>query len=328
MNELQKPYVSVIDPITTALQRVKLILFNPFEIGKWFIIGFCAWLANGTGVFTNLCEVIADLCKLFANSGEFVRHHLQVIIIAAAIAMFVVLTIGVVCLWLSSRSRFMFLHCVAENKAEVKVPWHKYRRQGNSLFLFRVAMMFIGLFCFGLLIGGGIVLGIAFGRGGSPGPVILIVAVGILLLIPLAMIFGVIGKFLNDFVVPIMYLGECTCMAGWSKFGSILSVNKWRFTLYVLFQIVVGMVIVTIALSIACIACCPLACLVLLAMIPVVGVPFALVLQYIFAVILLPLGVFERSYSLYYPGQYGPEFDVFGRSQDEAAPDEFGPAVV
>lgn len=328
MNELQRPYVSVIDPITTAIERVKLILFDPFKIEKWFIIGFCAWLANGTGVFTSLCEVIADLCKVLANSGEFLRQHLQAIIIAAVIAAFVLSVIGVVCLWLSSRGRFIFLHCVAENKAQVKVPWRQYRAQGNSLFLFRLALMFIGLFCFGLLIGSGIVLGVVFGRGDNPGPIILIVVVLIFLLIPLMIVFGVIGKFLNDFVVPTMYLSKCTCMAGWSKFGLILSTNKWRFTLYILFQILLGTVLVTIAVSIACIACCPLACLVLLAAIPVLGVPFALVLQYIFAVILLPFSVFQRSYSLYYLGQYGPEFDVFARAQDEAAPDELGPAVV
>jgi len=37
--------LSVIDPIGRALDRVKLLLFQPFDLGKWFAIGFCAWLA-------------------------------------------------------------------------------------------------------------------------------------------------------------------------------------------------------------------------------------------------------------------------------------------
>ena len=42
----QRPsIVSVIDPIGQAFEKVKTILFRPFELGKWFIIGFCAWLA-------------------------------------------------------------------------------------------------------------------------------------------------------------------------------------------------------------------------------------------------------------------------------------------
>ena len=45
-------HVSVIDPIGPAFEKVKTILFRPFDLGKWFIIGFCAWLARlGEGGF-------------------------------------------------------------------------------------------------------------------------------------------------------------------------------------------------------------------------------------------------------------------------------------
>ena len=27
------------------MERVKQMLFRPFDLGKWFVIGFCAWLA-------------------------------------------------------------------------------------------------------------------------------------------------------------------------------------------------------------------------------------------------------------------------------------------
>jgi len=317
MNELQRPHVSVIDPIGTAIERVKLILFNPFEIEKWFVIGFCAWLAflgEGGGLGGGGGGGPSGGGGHPGDFKGFVAEHLAIIITVVVVILVIGFTIGIVLTWLSSRGRFMFLHCVAKNKAEVKVPWRQYRTQGNSLFLFRVALMFIGLFCFGILIAGGIVLGIVFGRGGSPGPIILIVAVFILLLIPLAIIFGVIGKFLKDFVVPIMYVNNSTCMEGWSRFRSVLSANKGRFALYILFQIVIGMAIGAIVLAAVLVTCCCAAC--------ILGIP------YIGTVLMLPILVFKRSYSLYYLGQYGPEFDVFARAQDEAAPDEFGPAAV
>ena len=315
MNELQRPYVSVIDPINTAIERVKLILFNPFEIEKWFIIGFCAWLAflgeggggGGGGGPSGGGGHPGDF-------GDFIAEYLAIIIIVVVVILVIGFAIGIVLTWLSSRGRFMFLHCVAENKAQVKFPWRQYRKQGNSLFLFRVALMFIGLFCFGLLIGGGIVLGVIFGRGHNPGPIILIVAVFILLLIPLAIIFGVIGKFLKDFVVPIMYVNNSTCMEGWRRFRLLLSGNKGRFALYILFQIVISMAIGAIVMAVILVTCCCAAC--------ILGIP------YIGTVLMLPILVFQRSYSLYYLGQYGPEFDVFARVQDEAAPDEFGPAAL
>jgi len=309
MNDLQRPHVSVIDPITTAIQRVKLILFNPFEIEKWFIIGFCAWLAllgegGGGGAGGGGPSGGGGHSGDF---GEFIAEHLAVIIIVAVVILVIGFAIGIVLTWLSSRGRFMFLHCVAENKAQVKFPWRQYRRQGNSLFLFRVALMFAGLFCFGLLIAVGVVLGIVFGRGGSPGPIILIVAVFILLFIPLAIVFGVIGKFLKDFVVPIMYVNNSTCMEGWRRFTLLLSGNKGRFALYILFQIVISMAIGTIVLVVVLVTCCCAGCI--------------LSIPYIGTVLMLPILVFERSYSLYYLAQYGPRFNVF----DWAPP---GPATV
>jgi hypothetical protein len=50
--------ISVTAPVSQAFDRAKRMLFQPFDLGKWFTIGFCAWLAglgqsgsgfNGTG---------------------------------------------------------------------------------------------------------------------------------------------------------------------------------------------------------------------------------------------------------------------------------------
>jgi len=313
MNE--EPRVSVIDPISKAIDRVKLVLFEPFDIEKWFVIGFCAWLAYlGEGGAGGGGGGRPSRGGHPGDFREFIAENLPIIITVAVVVLVIGFTIGIVLTWLSSRGRFMFLHCVAENKAQVKFPWRRYRRQGNSLFLFRLALMFTGLFCFGILIAGGIVLGMVFGRGDSPGPVILIVTVFILVFLPLAIVFGVIGKFLKDFVVPVMYLNDSTCMEGWRRFAPLLTGNAGRFALYILFQIVISMVIGTIVLAVILVTCCCAGCI--------------LVIPYIGTVLMLPILVFKRSYSLYYLGQYGPDFDVFARAESEAAPDEFGPAVV
>jgi len=44
--------VSVGLPVGQAIERVKRVLFQPFDLGKWITIGFCAWLAYlGQGGF-------------------------------------------------------------------------------------------------------------------------------------------------------------------------------------------------------------------------------------------------------------------------------------
>jgi hypothetical protein len=79
--------------------------------------------------------------------------------------------------------------------------------------------------------------------------------------------------------------------------GDLIRVNPWRFTLYILFQIVIGLGILLV-LIVAVLCTCCLGGLLLL-------------IPYIGSVLLLPVTVFQRSYSLYYLAQYGDRFDVF-----------------
>src|SRR5437870_4320935 len=66
-------------------------------------------------------------------------------ILPLVIALVVIgIALGVVMLWVSSRGKFMFLHCVALDKAEIDVPWNKFAHEGNSLFRFRLVLGLIG----------------------------------------------------------------------------------------------------------------------------------------------------------------------------------------
>jgi hypothetical protein len=67
--------------------------------------------------------------------------------------------------------------------------------------------------------------------------------------------------------------------------------------LYLLFQIVMSIVIAILVLAVV-IATCRIACCLM-------------VLPYVGTVVLLPMLVFERSYSLYYLAQFGPAYAVF-----------------
>lgn len=60
--------VSVTVPLSQALDHVKHVLFQPFDLGKWFVIGFCAWLAflgeGGGGFHGNFSMGIGMLILL------------------------------------------------------------------------------------------------------------------------------------------------------------------------------------------------------------------------------------------------------------------------
>jgi hypothetical protein len=115
----------------------------------------------------------------------------------------------------------------------------------------------------------------------------------------------IVQKFTADFVVPIMYLRGHTCIEAWREFWGLLSGNIGRFALYILFQIVIALAIGVIVSTAVIMTCC---CAGIVLAIPYIG-----------TVLMLPLLVFSRAYSLYYLGQYGLGLDVF-RQESEAHP--------
>jgi hypothetical protein len=301
----QENQISVIDPISPAIEWVKTVLFRPFDLGKWFVIGFCAWLAylgEGGGPNFNFGgQQYESSGKDFHHAKEFLIENLYWILPVAITVIVISIIIGFVITWLSSRGRFMFLHCVALNKAEVVAPWHKFRKQGNSLFLFRIVVGLISFAIVMMLIAVLVVIGVLlFAGGGGPNPIgiMLMVLMAICLIIPTAIVFGLIGKFTRDFVVPIMYLREGTCMAAWREFWPLLTGNKGKFTIYILFQIAIAIAVGVIVMACVCITCCCLGCI--------------LAIPYIGTVLMLPILIFDRSYSLLYLRQYSTGYDVFG----------------
>ena len=43
---MENPTIEYIQPTASAFERMSTILFRPFDVAKWFILGFTAWLAS------------------------------------------------------------------------------------------------------------------------------------------------------------------------------------------------------------------------------------------------------------------------------------------
>ncbi len=312
MTDQRPDKVSVIDPISPAIEHTKIMLFRPFNLSTWFVIGFCAWLAylGGGGGSPNFNfnapsqqrQQQQELKQFVGDAKEFISVNLFWIVPVAISVVLLIIAIALIVAWLNSRGRFMFLHCIAENKAEIGVPWRKFKKQANSLFLFRIVLGLIGFFTVGLPILAIIAIIImiilkAIGLVSSIAGIVILVMIAIVL----SIVLFLIRKFTFDFVVPTMFLHSLGWRSAWHLFLPVLSANKLRFALYLLFQIVISFVIGMIIFLGFCIGCC-FCCISLLLLIPYIG-----------TVIVLPLLVFDRAYSLYYLRQFGPQFDVFNR---------------
>lgn len=305
MDAPQISTISVLDPISPAIERVRTILFEPFDLGKWCVIGFCAWLAQlgsgsggGGGNRAQYDAHRENIRHEMEHAWEYAANNLHWIVPVAVGVAVLIIGLWLLMLWLSSRGRFMFLYCVAQNKAEVTYPWRRFRGHANNLFAFRaiVGLISLGAAIVPFVIGGIVVSVSTTAMGFNPLAILSLVIAGVYLLMIL-IVSGVIGMFTRDFVVPIMYLRAITATQAWQILLDVLAVNKARFFLYILVQIAIAIAIGTTILMAACCTCLCAACL------------FAL--PYVGTVILLPVHVFNRSYSLYYLAQYGAQFNTF-----------------
>jgi len=207
-----------------------------------------------------------------------------------------------VLVWLRSRGQFMFLYCVAQNKAEVKNPWYRFRRHANSVFAFRIVFGIIVFLVMATFVGLGVATFFAArsSYGFNVGTISVMIACGLLFVIA-GIVSSVVAKFTKDFVVPIMYLHTASAVQGWRILLDLLSFNKGRFFVYILFQIVIGMAIGAAVMAVGCLTCCCAFC--------ILAIPF------VGTVVYLPVYVFLQSYPLYYLAQYGQEFNAIAPAQ-------------
>ncbi|HUB86322.1 MAG TPA: hypothetical protein VMB22_00405 [Verrucomicrobiae bacterium] len=299
--------ISVVEPVSPALEHVKQMLFKPFDLGKWFVIGFCAWLAQlgesgnsfrGNYSNNNTSGSGASFRQGFDQARDYLAANLYWIIPVAALLIIFCLALGILILWLNCRGKFMFLHCVALNQAEVVAPWKKFASEANRLFWFRLILSLAGMVLTLPLLIIIAVLIVGMVQRGEPdaASIMLAIALAILFLL-LAVVFALVQQFTFDFVVPILFLRGGKVTAAWKEFWGLLCARPGLFTLYILFKIVIGMAIGIIVILAILVTCCIAACF--------------LIIPYIGTVLLLPVFVFQRSYSLYFLRQFGPAYDVF-----------------
>ena len=158
------------NPTARAIERMKTILFRPFDLGKWFAIGFTAWLATlldggcssssdfgisdgfGSNGDVNI-DGMDDVRDMAGSAIDSVRDQMSWIVPVVLVVVLVVATIVIALLWVSSRGKFMFLDNVVHNRALVTQPWSEMRSRGNSLFWWRLIFNIAVTAVFLILIG-------------------------------------------------------------------------------------------------------------------------------------------------------------------------------
>ena len=286
MDVPSKPRIEIFAPFEEAYETTRQILFRPFDVKKWFVIGFAAWLAtffSGSGFNYRRGFDKSDWNRWTQGHG-FSVHELPPWFIPVAIAggLFV-FAIAVLLLWLNSRGRFMFTDCIVRNRGAIAAPWREYRQEGNRYFVLQLLITLCSLIVFG-----GLALIFVLGHHTGIVPLSLLILCGIAFLLA-----AIVVALIMHFMVPVMYRQRCEAMAAFRQVWALMVGNPGVFLLLVLFLIVLYVAAAMIGCLAACATCC-------IAAVPYLG-----------TVILLPVVMFLFTYPLCFLRQFGDAYDVW-----------------
>lgn len=295
--------ISVIEPVSRAMTTVKQTLFAPFDMVKWLGLGFTAWLSllGEGGPAANIPDVWnRESAEPLQAAWHWIMAHLALVISLAACVGLFILVVSLAISWVASRGKFMFLDNVVHNRAEITQPWKRFRAQGNSLFLFSICLGLASLAVLAAIILISALIAMPdITRQHFGANAIGAIIVGLLLLLLYGITLGAVMVFLEDFIVPIMAVRSCRALAAWSLFFDLFKAQTGIFILYFLFRAVLGWAVGVVSLLACCFLCC------------VMWIP------YVNVVILLPLFVFIRSYSIHFLEQFGFDYRLFERESTD-----------
>lgn len=292
-------------PLSSAWMRMKKALFQPFDLNIWLRLGFTAWLAgltdcHGGGGGRGSDKGKPDWDEFFEFpdiAWNWLQSHPFWInmIILGIVLLIILLTIII---WVSSRGKFMFLHNVAKGKNDISYPWSEYRKEGNSLFVWR---FFFRWFAYAIII---LLLVYAFFAskemyyGDFPDVLMFWRISGLIFLFFTTLVmFGYVSLFLNDFVIPLMFRQRIGIIQAWIKFLPLFGRHFFTFVIYGLFVSGLRIAVAICVLFLCLVTCC-------------IGL-LLLAIPYIGSVMLLPVSYTFRAYSIEFLAQFGDEFNVF-----------------
>lgn len=284
--------IEIFKPFGEAFDLMQTILFRPFDFKKWLVIGFAAFLSGhfGGGGFNFPSQWGRHPARTQTFNPPNFEEWKPWLLILIVTAVVVVIALVVVLAWLKARGNFIFTDCIVHNRGAIAAPWREYRKEGNSYFLFTLAVMCGAIIVFGLFFA--VIAGFGFltrGHQTTGVPAMVLLALVFLCWIAFCIIFNVVMYF-TPFV---MYRERSLAMAAFREVLNLIASNPGPFILFCLFGFVLLLATIVIGIMATCATCC-------LAALPYVG-----------SVILLPVSVCLRAFGLCFLRQFGPDYDVW-----------------
>src|SRR5207249_12008747 len=125
-----EPRIEIFKPFAEAFELMKKILFQPFDLKKWLVIGFAAFLAGLSGGFSSSFnpfsrwssqrdqKAIAESFRELGSIGQMDWWMIALLVVSGLMVLALVLAL----MWLGARGRFIFTDCIVRNRAAIVAP--------------------------------------------------------------------------------------------------------------------------------------------------------------------------------------------------------------
>jgi hypothetical protein len=293
--------ISFTVPLQRAWDRMMRMLFRPFALQNWLVVGFAAflseYLSHALGGRYSWRERHDETTQHAVHRiAEFFHHPIwgpTIIAIVVCVAL-----LSILLLWLTSRGRFVFLDNVVHERGAIVEPWRRFRRQGNSLFGFCL-LAYIVFIAVMVMVALPLIPAILAVIQGGEWRVLGVAAIGMsgAMLSLVWLVMSYIFLFLFQFVVPIMFRDGLGVLAGWGRFLALFRQHPLAFIAYGIVYLVLSVAVFVVVGFAGVATCC-------------VGF-LLLALPYVGSVILLPVEIVMRGYGPEFLAQFGPEYSVF-----------------
>ncbi len=327
-------------PVTTAFEKMKKLLFEPFDVGLWIklvIITFFVGSGSGLSSPGNTLQYTMNRADL-SNLPSYDYNHLlsdTTLLTIILVVILVVVAVWLLFSYLRGVFSFVLVDSLTTGNVRIVQPFKDNMRRGFKAFLFNVAASIISLAVLGVFIAI-MVLALlsAIGTGNisslsTAGLLIfiLVLFLGIMAFISFSILMGLIVGFFYDFGVPLMYFKGMGLRQAIRSVVAMVRKDPLEFLVYVIMRwvlemavaLVVGIVslfffaiffAIGLVMALAAIEAAKISIVftVLLGLAILAGL---LLMIIIMAVISLPVSVYFRYYSLDFLKSMDPSAVVY-----------------
>ena len=249
-------------PVSTAFQKTRKLLLEPFDIGTWIRLILITFLVGtGTASFNpgnNLQYAFnqGDVSNMpsydFGNAfSDTTLITIVLLIVAAAIVL------GLIMAYLRGVFSFVLIDALSAGNVRIVQPFKENMGRGFKVFLFNVIVAIISIIVIGAIIIALILAIMGVLSGGAIGSadawnsmsaaslfaVIAVILAGLLAIVAFSIAIGLFVGFFYDFGVPLMFFRNMSLRESIREVWRLVKTQPMEFFVYVIVRWVMELVI-------------------------------------------------------------------------------------